>query len=559
MSRRRLDAGLLGLALAIVVGVLVWRVAAHGVAPIAPDDAEYIGVGRQLLSFHVPHRFGGDVYTIRAWGWPLLVGAASRLHGGDVFRGPMILGVAMGAVALTGAVLFAFRRRGGLAAIVTALVLASTAAVWEVAASTRVDVALIAFFVLTLLVAAEPATSRRVILAGALAGVTLLVKESSVMLVLLPLAWIGVKSFREWRADAVRFWIAYAVAVSWWFVLVLVVRGQIFPFEGYEQAVQRQVPRAWTPNVWAWVLVAGWALAAIALVPRARRDVGTRALLIGLVALVPPAFIAWNQQFALRQFAPIAVIGAIAIGVAVADLLGPVVRRARQPDVAALGLALVLGAVAIAPITRLVRSTTTVTAGTMDRDVASWLDHHTKTDAVVAATFKLRTMIWVRDGEHNRFTGLGFATGTKPPDPMDQAWLDWSAGDFSSLSRRGLAAAIRRSDIVLLTGPHRQGPIALVTWLEANQASLGLVPAAHFLTPGVAGWSFLYRVVKPGPATLPVPRLITVAALTQLSDATVAELGPITVAGPEPAVSAGVARITSLGGGPATALVAPER
>ncbi len=264
MTDRRIDIALLGLALVVVIGLLVWRVVNHGVLPIAPDDAAYIAVGRQILAFHLPRTIGGNLYTIRSWAWPVLIGGASRITGEDAFRGPLVLGVALGGVGLAGAVTFSYRRRGGLAALVTALALAVSAVVWEVAGSTRVDVALVAFMLVTICVAAEP-SRRLAVLTGALAGCTLLVKESSALLVLLPFAWIGTRPFLQWRRDAIRFWVAFAVVVSWWFVIVLVTRGELFPLQGYHQAVGRTVPRGWTPSVAIWMLVGSWGLAAVVL------------------------------------------------------------------------------------------------------------------------------------------------------------------------------------------------------------------------------------------------------------------------------------------------------
>ena len=235
MSRRATERALLLLALLGTLGLQIWWVVSHGVAPVAADDAQYVGVGRQLLSWHVPTSISGKTYTIRSWVWPALVGGSSRLISGDTFRGPMVLGVGLGGVGLLGAVTFAYRRHGGLAALACALVLGMTAVIPFVAASTRVDVALCALLVITLLVAAEPTNGRRVIAAGSLAGLTLLIKESSALLVLLPLAWLGAVAFAEWKRYAARFWGAFALTVAWWFVIVFVTRGDIFPFEGLEQ------------------------------------------------------------------------------------------------------------------------------------------------------------------------------------------------------------------------------------------------------------------------------------------------------------------------------------
>ena len=72
MRRTTVDRVLLAVALGGLAGLVIWRVAAHGLLPIAPDDAEYIGVGRRLLSLQTPTRVNGELYTIRSWVWPAL-------------------------------------------------------------------------------------------------------------------------------------------------------------------------------------------------------------------------------------------------------------------------------------------------------------------------------------------------------------------------------------------------------------------------------------------------------------------------------------------------------
>ena len=188
--------------------------------------------------------------------------------------------------------------------------------------------------------------------AGVLAGLTLLIKESSALLVLLPLAWLGAITFPEWKRYAVRFWCAFALTVVWWFVIVLVARGDVFPFEGLEQVSARNLARVWSPNAAAWLLVAGWVGAWILLAVRAWRNVGIRVLLLAMVAFVPPVFIAWSNHLDVRQFAPIAMLGAIAVGVAVAELLRSPVARMPRPEIAVWGLAMVMVLAAVVPIAR---------------------------------------------------------------------------------------------------------------------------------------------------------------------------------------------------------------
>ncbi len=487
---------------------------------MAPDDAEYIGVGRQLLSGSWPTRVNGGLYTIRSWVWPLLTGGASKVVPGDVFRGPKALGVALGALAIAGAVVFAYRRRGGVAAVGTAAALGLTAVVWEVAGSTRVDVALLALLVGTILVAAEP-SPRRVALAGVLAGVTLLVKESSALLVLLPLAWYRRGYATAWWRAARRFWIGFALAVSWWFVLVLVTRGEVFPIEGLRQAVHRDLPRAWAPNPAALVLVAGWGLAWVILLLWSRRDVAVRVLGIATLALVPATSIAWTKELALRQFAPIAVLGAVAIGVAcalVVDLITPR-SRSRHTGMVQVAAAVLIAGAAFVPAVHLQRDALVLEAPALDRPAAAWVRRNTPDGGRIASSFRFEATTWARIGNDHEFRLLGFSNDQEAPPVAAQVWLDWSDGAFRSLSRRSLGLSLRSADALMLTGRHRLGPIALAIWLQTNGRSAGLPPRASYGTIGTSGWINFFGVQRPRVSD--IPTLVTAAAINHLDDASV--------------------------------------
>ena len=389
-----------------------------------------------------------------------------------------------------------------------------TAVVWEVVGSTRVDVALVGFLVVTIVVAAEP-SPRRVVLAGVLAGLTLLVKESSALLVLLPFAWWRREHLRAWWHEAWKFWLAFALAVSWWFVFILVRRGEVFPLQGLLQAVHRDVPRAWAPNSAVWVLVATWAVAVVVLVVRARREVGVRVLLIAVLAMLPAATIAWTKELALRQFAPIAILGAIAVGVAVGDLLAVACRRLDRPkkNVVRAVAGVAIAAVAVVPIVHLQRDSVFVNAPILDLDTAAWLRDHTRPGAAVAASFRFEATTWARVGERNDFDLLDFKSRPEAPEIGEQVWLDWSDGAFHSLARHDLQRDADRADVVLLTGRHRLGPIALAVWLDATAPRSGSRRPRRSVRSAPPGGSTCTgrapSTSPPSPRSSPPPRSIT--------------------------------------------------
>ena len=449
----RADRAQLAVALGAVVAGLVVRLASVGVLAVGPDDAEYIGVGRRLWLLHAPHGIDGTLYTIRSWVWPLVIGAASRLGPADPFAGPRVLGVALGLLAVTTAVGLGYRTARGRGALGVAAALLVTSAVWEIVASTRVDVALLAAVMVTLTVAVRP-SPRRALLAGALAGLTLLVKETSAPLVLLPLAWLGAVPRTAWRALAVRFVGAFVAVVAWWFVVVLVVRGEIFPLQGVAQADRLAVPRPWAPDGAALLMVAAWVVGAIALVVWRRREVAVRVVLVGFAAMVPAAAVAWHQELALRQFVPLAALGAVVAGVGGSELLARALDRvpaARRSSAALAAGALVVVALAV-PLVRVHTVSDPTEIAPLDATIASWLGT-VPSGGRVASTFRYQAQVWARLGERVDVERLTFANPGRVTRPARQVWIDWRLGTFHTLSRAEL-----RHETARRRGPRPERP-----------------------------------------------------------------------------------------------------
>lgn len=556
MNQPRTDRALAVIALAAVLGFLAWRVLAHGILAIAPDDAEYIGVGRRLIAFRSPTGIDGTLFTIRSWVWPLAQGIASRLGPGDPFRGPQLLGVALGASALVGAVVFAYRRSGGAGALCVALVMMMTPVLWGVAASPRIDVALLALWMATVLIAAEP-SPRRVVVAGLAAGLTMLVKETSAPLVLLPLAWWGAVPAAEWRRWAIRFAAAFALMVGWWFVVVLVLRGEVFPLEGLAQAAERALPRTWSLDPAALTMISAWVVGAIVLLVSRRGDVAIRVLLLATIAVLPATTIAWVDDLALRQFAPIALAGALILGLAISGVWTRGWAWAQQSSerrTVALVLAVVVFGAAIGPIVRVGTHVTVLSAPQLDRDLASWLDAHTSGPQTVAATFQFKAQTWARVGERVTFEGLRFENPRDAPTLAPMVWVDWSAGSFHALGRRELTRATRRAAMLEISGRHRLGPSAVATWLTKFGRPIGAVPAVGFGRRQDRAWIRVFALDHFDAAR--IPTVVTTAALERLSDAQVLRIGDVVIAGTRATLAKTDTRIRRLGGVAPQGLVA---
>lgn len=486
------------------------RVVILGNAPVAADDALYVGVGRELWSLQEPLTADGGTFTIHSWLYPLMTGGASHLFDGnpfgrgDPFTGPRLLGWTLGTAALALAVLLGYRFARGWGAIATALVLLATPLLWTVVPSTMVDVALMAAVVGVLLALDRP-TPGRMVLGGVLAGVALLAKETSALFVLLPLGYLGAMPRPEWRRLALRYLIAFALTVGWWFVVVLVIKGQIFPLEGFRQASDRDRLRVWSLD-WSGVLLVaaflvGWLLVAIV----RRHEPRARMLVIAGVAFVPAAVVSWYHELALRQFSALALLSCVALGVATVDVSGAWLVRVqngpgRRLVPAVVGLVLLLTAISIG----LTQDRTSVAAppGGIEPEIAAWIADRPG-DPRVATTFAFKTNIWSRITGDVTLIPLAFEVRRDPPDLAPAVWVDWHADRYNVLARRELVRATRDADYLLLTGPHRLGPIGLATWLQTHGPAVGIEPVAHFGPPSRRPWAYVYLLKNPRAEDIP--------------------------------------------------------
>jgi hypothetical protein len=369
---------------------------------------------------------------------------------------------------------------------------------WTVVSSSRIDGALMFFVVLVLLVIDRP-TPTRMLVGGLLAGFTMLVKETSVLFVLLPLAYLGTMPREEWRRLARRYAVGYVVAVGWWFVVVLIAAGEIFPLTGFTIAAGRAVPREWSLGWSGVVLVGLWLAAWLVVGIGRRREPRARLLLLALLALLPAAAIAWIKELALRQFAPAVLLSCIALGVAAIDVGRAALRRAptrtgrRLAVVAAVVVLLVL----VVPVFR-TQDTTTITAsvGTIDEELAAWVKGRPG-DPVVVQTFRYKAYVWALGDVSGEMPQLKFENPVDPPALGPAVWADWRQGRYHVLGRAELAEEVRGADYLLLTGPHRLGPIGLATWLNEHGAALGIEPVARFGPKDGSSWAYAYRLDDP--------------------------------------------------------------
>ncbi len=496
--RERVEKLAPALAVAVLVIVSVARVVAHGFDLVAADDAAYIHVGRELWRLHAPVFIDGSTYTIRSWVYPFLTGGASLVGGSDPFLGSRILGWALATAALGLATIVAARIARGWAAVATAAVLLATPVVWTIVPTTRIDTAL-ACCVVSLLLVVDTPTTRRAIVGGVVAGLALLIKETSAPLVLLPLAYVGVLRGDAWWRFAARYVTAFAVTVSWWFVVVLVIDGEVFPLQGLRQAAKRGVPRSWSLDGSAWLLLSVWVLGWVLLAVWRHREPRARLLGLAALAFVPATAIAWFDELALRQFVPIALLSCIAVGVAATDVIARVVRRFGDEPRRLVAVPLVVGAVAVMAVpVMLTQSRLELDSAVpgLDRELSHWLSARDGTPDVVT-TFKFRTPLWVRLDGDAVLHDLGFRTTQRAPDLASAVAIDIRGDGYQTVTRASLRSSVEHGDFLVLTGPGRRGPIGLATWLRENGAAVGLPLAAEFRPEARGPWAYVFRVERP--------------------------------------------------------------
>jgi hypothetical protein len=347
----------------------------------------------------------------------------------------------------------------------------------------------------------------------------MLVKETSVLFVLLPLAYLGAVPRADWRRLALRYGIGFAATVGWWFVTVLILKGEIFPLEGFTIAAGREVPREWSLGTSGTLLVLLFAAAWLVVAIGRRHEPRARLLVLAFVAFVPATVIAWVKELALRQFAAVVLLSCITLGVAIVDVVRAGVGRApaqhaRRVTVVVVVVLLVVVAL---PIFR-TQDTTTVTAsaGDIDEDVATWVAARPG-DPTVVSTFRYKAHVWALSDLDQGVRPLIFENPTGPPEVAPAVWVDHRQGRYHVLPRRELAEQVEGADYLLLTGPHRLGPIALATWLNRNGDEIGIEPVARFGPRDGTTWAYAYRLDDPQVDRIP-PIVSTTAAELMVAD-----------------------------------------
>ena len=453
---------------AALVVLAVLRVGLGGWAAVAPDDARYLYVGLSILHGHGAVDPTGAIYLARSPVYGLLLASGSAVLGGDPLAGARIVALVVGLAGLAGAIRLGWLLAGPGGAAGTAVGLVATALVWRLIPTTRIDLVQTAAVIATLLAVWRP-TSRRWALGGVLLGVSILIKETALPLLILPVSLLGFVP----RAQVIRlgaiFIGATVATAAWWWIVVWVSSGQLFPLnalsalEARDVAVPLRIARSAAPLLAA--IAIGWGVVAW----RARHAPGPRLLLVAGAGLVPAALYAASLSLNARNFAGLAVLSAIAIGAAGAWLVGAIRDWARaQPHrrgqvVAALALTAVAVFALVSPVVGQ-RDVGRVVPDRLSDRLAGWLAANVPAGGRVVMAFRERDAMALR-----RFGAADVAllplVRVRATDPLeDYVWIGLRDRQLFGYQRAAWTTALTQPpvDELVLVGPHPFTPTELV-------------------------------------------------------------------------------------------------
>lgn len=533
MSHGRAIAGWLGLAAGLCLVAAV-RVLAFGWSGIAPDDARYLHVGLSLLDGRGPLTADGAVFLLRSPVYSLVLGLGARLAPGDAVGGAHLAATTVALAGFALAVALGWRLGGPRAGVATAVAIAATPLLWTLVPTLRIDLAQAAGIVAILLVLARP-TPARWLLAGLLLGLTILIKESALTLILLPAAFLGTIGWRRLAGLSGAYLAAVVVAAGWWWLVVWREAGVIFPANALAVIERRQVGTDLSIGLVGAILLlvaaAGW----LGVVVRARRDPSVRPLLLAGLLLVPPALYATLNGLDARNYTALGVLSAVAVGLAAAELPRRPALTARMPErglligalVVALGAA-VAGQISAPPATRAV----------LPDLLAAWFRGHTEPGDRIAMTFRDRAVVALLLYGRNEVAELRPRRIGPTDDPARFVWMGLRDRQLFGYERADWTAALGEPGTRAFTivTPHDLAPADLLPVLTSLPAA-GIEPLGS-LAPG-GPMAALFAV---DPAQLPVDAqdiplvLRPEAALAWLDLAVADSSAPERLAGARPIV-----------------------
>ena len=185
-------------------------------------------------------RRAAATFLLRSPVYGLALATGSSLVGGDPLVGARLVALGLSLLALAGALRLGWLLAGPGGAVGTAFALVAAALVWRLVPSLRIDLPQTAAIVATLLAVWRP-TTRRWAVGGVLLGLAILIKETALPLLILPVALVGSVPPRRLARLAAVFIGAAVLTAAWWWVVVWASTGRLFPLNALSVIEARDV------------------------------------------------------------------------------------------------------------------------------------------------------------------------------------------------------------------------------------------------------------------------------------------------------------------------------
>ena len=500
-----------GFALGLVV-VAIARLIVSGWADVAPDDARYVFVGLSTLDGRGPLTPSGNLFLLRSPIYGIALAAGRWLSADGPVVGARVVAAALSLAGLIGAVALGRALGGSRGAVGTALGLLSMTLIWRLLPTLRIDLPQTAGVIAVLLALRRP-TARRWAVAGAVFGLTVLVKETILLLAVVPLAFAGTVP----TARLVRLWglflLTAAIVAGWWWVVVWTQSGTIFPLNAVGVIERRDVGADLRLDTFGLglvgVIAAGW----LVVVATARRDRDLRLLVAGAICLAPPAAYAMVNGLSTRNLAGVAVLSAVAVGVGFARVVDRVGARTGGGG----STLAVAGSTRAVAVVAVVIGLAGAAAGqarigdpgesALPAQMAAWLRSNVPPGNHAVMTFRDSEIVALELYGDVAVPGLAAVRVASDAALSDYVWIGLRDRQLFAYARAGWLQTLAQPGTgeLVLAGPHALTPAELMPTLDHGGVP-GLVLARTFTTQGE--WASIYRVdpasIRVSPADVPL-------------------------------------------------------
>lgn len=302
--------------------VLIWaiRLALEGLdGPVFSDAGAYLYAGNSLITGHGLTAPDGNLFHPHGPVGPILIAASSQLIGTDPFTGPKLVIALIFLASLLGTVRVGQLLGGSLAALCTAVGLAAVPFIWSGLLEVLIDQPQLGLVIATILLLMTP-TPTRVAAAGIVFGICILTKETIALAAVMPLAWIGAMPRREVQRIFAIFIGAMFLTAFWWWIVVWLDSGVVFPFDQLGRVASRSTERFGVgieEGLTFLILILAW----VWFIGRERGRAQARLVMLAGLGMILPSIIAVSNQLDFRQLLPISALTCIAGGVALAGWL----------------------------------------------------------------------------------------------------------------------------------------------------------------------------------------------------------------------------------------------